>query len=668
MAPKRIPGIAGAGAAKAGGGAAKARAKRAAKGRPVSWGFAIEHEYIASVPWSADVGAAAAGRAAGAAAGRAAAKGRQMASGKGAYPRFSRRTKWVPHELPSLLVTYFDVKGSPLPMNVELDANGLPALELITRDPMSRTVGALVEELRLSLRGVDAAAASVDFLEFAKAYRKDSAEVAEKIEKSERVRGRVRAAALRRHRADDAALADAVAAAETLRSAARANRTPAPLLCEHGADVATTVYPFTYSEGGSARSGRAGDVPVYTGSLHVNVTLPHAAGQSDERGSDFARRHERAAMCLQWLEPLLVAVLGSPHPFHSVDARVFPALSFRHTSERYTGMVTNDVTDGLKGLRIVETLRGRFVGLPRDDVDLASGRDSTASGRGSTASGRGATGRDDASGRDGAEGPGPLPEWELSQDVGSTGDRLVDRMASSAREGLRWMKQGPQRNEVPWVKLMKEDSSGAANSFVSKSYSECPCVPKLGSDYRREVEARVGLFGFEFRALDRVPPDCLADLLRIVWYAFDASADERLPIATASDRALSGARYNAVKSDAFVPFLVACARQGSAARLTEAYAAALSRVLGTELTGREGAHEALQAVGQQLFERYGGGEGEYSRHVDYTEDGQRYGSAPSLPDLNALAMAYHAALNSGAAREKKKANKKKKPLNPKKPT
>lgn len=42
-------------------------------------------------------------------------------------------------------------------------------------------------------------------------------------------------------------------------------------------------------------------------------------------------------------------VLGSPHPFHSVDPSVFPAISFRMSGEQYSSMATIDIA--ARGLR-----------------------------------------------------------------------------------------------------------------------------------------------------------------------------------------------------------------------------------------------------------------------------------------------------------------------------
>lgn len=346
--------------------------------------------------------------------------------------------------------------------------------------------------------------------------------------------------------------------------------------------------------------GDVEDLVVYTGSLHVNVTLPHAAGEDTGPDSPFIQRHRRAAMTLQWLQPLLVVVLGSPHPFNSVDASVFPAISYRHASDPNTGIVSGDLA--AHGLQ-----QRREVGA-RQSVEREP-REAAAHG-------------------------------------------LLDRAAMFARDEIRWMHEGQGQAAVPWVKAMRESSSEAARSFVARAFAGCPCAPVLGTDYRRSPDERAGAFGFEFRSLDLVPPDSVADVLRLVWYAFDASVG--LP---KSDGVLASPAYNAARSDAFAGFMVAAARGGSAARLTKQYAAALSTVFrldGGALTGKESAHVALQRVAAILFERHGGGRGEYSRYVDLTEDGEPYQTAPDIPDLNAAAAEYHADGN-GARRTPKPA-------------
>lgn len=58
--------------------------------------------------------------------------------------------------------------------------------------------------------------------------------------------------------------------------------------------------------------------------------------------------------------------------------------------------------------------------------------------------------------------------------------------------------------------------AGPATSFVAKSYRGCPCQPLEGADFRRDTKQRSGKFGFEFRAMNRVPPGALAGVLRLM--------------------------------------------------------------------------------------------------------------------------------------------------------
>jgi hypothetical protein len=116
-----------------------------------------------------------------------------------------------------------------------------------------------------------------------------------------------------------------------------------------------------------------------------------------------------------------------------------------------------------------------------------------------------------------------------------------------------------------------------------------------------------------------------------------------------SARIIASEKYNAVKSDSFVAFMVAASKEGSKAKLTAAYAESLTRVFDFRagvLTGKMTAHEALSAAAEALFDKFGEGRGEYSRHVDISEEGVLYGEAPKMPDLNREAAEYHARLNS----------------------
>ena len=85
------------------------------------------------------------------------------------------------------------------------------------------------------------------------------------------------------------------------------------------------------------------------GTLHYNLTLPtklDAAGNICDRAA-FVRDHQRAIRAIQWVEPLMVAVYGSPDPF--TDERLpfalretFSAASQRCAISRYIGIGTYD--------------------------------------------------------------------------------------------------------------------------------------------------------------------------------------------------------------------------------------------------------------------------------------------------------------------------------------
>jgi len=85
------------------------------------------------------------------------------------------------------------------------------------------------------------------------------------------------------------------------------------------------------------------------GTLHYNMTLPtklDAAGNICDRAA-FVRDHQRAIRAIQWVEPLMIAVYGSPDPF--TDERLpfalreaFSAASQRCAISRYIGIGTYD--------------------------------------------------------------------------------------------------------------------------------------------------------------------------------------------------------------------------------------------------------------------------------------------------------------------------------------
>lgn len=78
----------------------------------------------------------------------------------------------------------------------------------------------------------------------------------------------------------------------------------------------------------------------YTGSYHVNVTLPHSEDVSD---TAFRLMHTKAAMCLQWIEPLLLACTGNPSPLSPLSGGAASSLSVRFSSEKLVAALGKDL-------------------------------------------------------------------------------------------------------------------------------------------------------------------------------------------------------------------------------------------------------------------------------------------------------------------------------------
>jgi hypothetical protein len=96
------------------------------------------------------------------------------------------------------------------------------------------------------------------------------------------------------------------------------------------------------------------------GTLHYNITLPTIL---DNNGlikdfEKFKSDHKKAIKIIQWLEPLLIAVYGSPDPFSSLSTK-FSKASQRCAISRYIGIGTYN-TDEMK--------KGKILSLPINDL------------------------------------------------------------------------------------------------------------------------------------------------------------------------------------------------------------------------------------------------------------------------------------------------------------
>jgi hypothetical protein len=102
------------------------------------------------------------------------------------------------------------------------------------------------------------------------------------------------------------------------------------------------------------------------GTYHINITLPSLLGAKDTE-SDlpppllypdiFQHQHKKAILLYQWLEPLLIAVYGSPDPF-STSCTGFAKGSQRCAISRYIGVGTYDTSVMKEGKILTQEVTG----------------------------------------------------------------------------------------------------------------------------------------------------------------------------------------------------------------------------------------------------------------------------------------------------------------------
>lgn len=84
------------------------------------------------------------------------------------------------------------------------------------------------------------------------------------------------------------------------------------------------------------------------GTYHINITLPTMLGSIKESGlpeilnyDEFKYKHKKFIRFIQWTEPFIVAVYGSPDPFSKVSG-AYSKASQRCAVSRYIGLCTYD--------------------------------------------------------------------------------------------------------------------------------------------------------------------------------------------------------------------------------------------------------------------------------------------------------------------------------------
>ncbi len=101
------------------------------------------------------------------------------------------------------------------------------------------------------------------------------------------------------------------------------------------------------------------------GTYHINITLPT---KLDEHGNIadvelFHKQHMNAIKMLQWVEPLIIAIYGSPDIFSFEDGNKYAAGSLRLAASRYVGVGTYDTNEMRRGkqLQDVKTIVPTFL-------------------------------------------------------------------------------------------------------------------------------------------------------------------------------------------------------------------------------------------------------------------------------------------------------------------
>jgi len=100
-----------------------------------------------------------------------------------------------------------------------------------------------------------------------------------------------------------------------------------------------------------------------SGTYHINITLPTLLGSRDAKTGLpellypelFEDQHKRCILFYQWLEPILIAIYGTPDPFSSQFSD-YSSSSQRCAVSRYIGIGSYDTTQMRKGKYLTEDI------------------------------------------------------------------------------------------------------------------------------------------------------------------------------------------------------------------------------------------------------------------------------------------------------------------------
>ncbi len=339
------------------------------------------------------------------------------------------------------------------------------------------------------------------------------------------------------------------------------------------------------------------DIPRYLGSYHINVTLPHHKTISKHQ---FVSMHHRAAVALQWIEPLLMALLSCPHPSSVFDGHAFTELSVRHAEEPLAMALSRDIFKyGFSKDRKHEDLQSQNVFFSKmSRQKFARDRDELLTAE-----------------------PGAFDP---------TDDAAVKKALIAVKRSIKeraktypaWLKMVFKRAQTSPIAL-KHFIRVRYNTHVD-GYNE---MPVIGTDFRRDT-SKGSRFGFEFRLLDYFPPDKMVDVLRLLFYVMDCShvwPDDKAALKP----------LNAQINEDVHQQIVECILEGWNTAASPAYLKAISTALALPDLCKSGTcAEAMESLQSCLFKKFGKGRGHYSKYFDIQPDGKFFDKPPKVPNVN----------------------------------
>lgn len=124
------------------------------------------------------------------------------------------------------------------------------------------------------------------------------------------------------------------------------------------------LQPMMWNYGLVQYFSNSDNIEIYNiGSYHLNLTLPTKLDSHAEiaNSESFIRQHQMAIRVVQWMQPFLMAIYGSPDFLSLVDNESYAAGSLRCLISQYLSIGTYD-SDLM--------MRGKLAGSPREQHDV----------------------------------------------------------------------------------------------------------------------------------------------------------------------------------------------------------------------------------------------------------------------------------------------------------